>query len=247
MKKIAYIFIVLLFASCDSKNAPDCFKNAGDSIEKAFTVAPFTKITVFKNIELIVTDAPSQSVKVETGENLMDKISVIVESGRLLINDNNGCNLTRDYGLTKVYISAPNLTEIRNSSQFTVRSNGTLNYPNLDLLSEDDSGDFYNNGIFNLEVNASNLFVVINNTTTTYVSGTTTNLRVNHASGDGRFEGRNLIADNVNVYHRGTNNIIVNPQLKLTANLLSTGDVISVTTPPVLDVQEQFDGRVIFE
>lgn len=247
MKKITYIFIVLLFASCDNNNAPDCFKNAGDIIEKEITVAPFTKITAFKNIELIVTDALAQSVKIETGENLMDEIAVTVENGRLLINDNNGCNLTRDYGLTKVYVSVPNLTEIRNSSQFTVRSNGVLNYPDLNLLSEDDSGDFYNNGIFNLEVNANRIFIVINNTTTAYISGTTTNLRVYHASGDGRFEGRNLIADNVNVYHRGTNDIIVNPQLKLTANLLSTGDVISVTTPPVLDIQEQFDGRVIFE
>lgn len=247
MKKIVYIFIVILFANCDNNNAPDCFKNAGDLIEKEFTVAPFTKVTAFKSIELIVTDAVNSSVKVETGENLMDDISITVENGRLLLKDNNGCNLNRDYNLTKVYVSAPNLTEIRNSSQFTVRSNGVLNYPDLDLLSEDDSGDFYNNGIFNVEVNSTSIFVVINNTTTTYISGTTTNLRVNHASGDGRFEGRNLITDNAIIYHRGSNDIIVNPHVSLTANLVSTGDVISVTTPANIDVQEHFDGRVIFE
>lgn len=247
MKKIIYILTLLLLASCDSKNAPDCFKNAGDIIEKEYTVVPFTKITAFKNIELIVTDAPTQTVKVETGENLIDEISVTVENETLLLKDNNGCNLTRDYGVTKIYVSSPNVTRIRNSSQFTVRSNGVLNYPDLALVSEDDSGDFYNNGIFNLEVNATNISVVINNTTTAYISGTTTNLRVNHASGDGRFEGRNLIADNVTIYHRGSNDITVNPQLKLKANLLSTGNVISVSTPPVLEIQEQFDGRVIFE
>lgn len=247
MKKIIYIFTVLFFASCDSENAPDCFKSAGDLIEKEFTVAPFTMVTAFKDIELIVIDALSFNVKVETGENLMDAISVTVENGRLLLKNNNDCNLTRDYGLTKVYVSAPNLTEIRNSSQLTVRSNGILNYPDLDLKSEDDSGDFYNNGIFNVEVNTTNLSVVINNTTTNYISGATTNLRVNHASGDGRFEGRNLIVDNVVIFHRGTNDIIVNPQLSLTANLVSTGDVISVTTPPIIEIQEQFDGRVIFE
>ncbi|WP_034061392.1 head GIN domain-containing protein [Lacinutrix jangbogonensis] len=247
MKKIVYILTLLILASCDSENAPDCFKNAGDLIEKEFAVAPFTKVTVFKNIELIVTDALNYSVKVETGENLMDAIAVTVENGRLLLNDNNGCNLFRDYGLTKVYINAPNLTEIRNSSQFTARSNGVLNYPELKLLSEDYFSDFYNNGIFNVEVNATDISVVINNFTTTYISGITTNLKINHASGDGRFEGRNLIAQEVTIYHRGTNDIIVNPQQKLTANLVSTGNVISVTTPPVLDIQEQFDGRVIFE
>ena len=55
------------------------------------------------------------------------------------------------------------------------------------------------------------------------------------------------MADNVTIYHRGSNDISVNPQLKLTANLLSTGNVISVTTPAVVQIQEQFDGRVIFE
>ena len=247
MRKYIYILTLLILASCDSKNAPDCFKNSGDLVEKEFTTAPFTKVTVFKNIELIVTDALDFSVKVETGENLIDGIAVSVENGRLLLQDNNGCNLFRELKLTQVYVSAPNLTEIRNSSQFTVRSNGVLNYPNLDLLSEDYSGDFYNSGIFNMEVNATDVFVVINNFTTTYLSGTTTNLNINHASGDGRFEGRNLIAQDVIIYHRGTNDIVVNPQQTLTANLVSTGNVISVNTPATLDIQEQFDGRVIFE
>ena len=247
MKKLLYIFTILIFASCDSESAPDCFQNTGDIIQKEFTVDDFTKITVFKNIELIVTDDVRQNVIVETGNNLLNDISVVVENGRLLLRNENGCNLTRDYGVTRVYVTAPNLTEIRNSSQLTVRSNGVLNYDNLKLISEDDSGDFYNVGIFDVAVNANSLFVVINNLTTTFVSGTVTNLKVNHASGDGRFEGRNLIAQNADIYHRGTNDIIINPQVSLEADLVSTGDVISVNTPPTLDIQEQFTGRVIFE
>lgn len=247
MKKFAYILTVLIIASCDNSNAPDCFKTEGDTIEKEFTVTQFTKITAFKNIELIITEALNYSVKVETGDNLIDNVSVSVEDGRLLLKDENNCNLTRDYNTTKVYVSAPNLTEIRNSSQFTVRSIGTLNYPDLNLYSEDYNGDFYNNGIFNIEVNANSLNIVINNSTTNFISGMVTNLKVNHASGDGRFEGRNLIAQNVVVYHRGSNDIIVNPQASLTANLVSTGNVIAVNTPPIININQQFNGRVIFE
>jgi len=247
MKKLLYILTVFIFASCDSEDAPDCFQNVGDIIQQEFTVTDFTKITTFKNIELIVTDDATQSVIVETGENLLNEISAVVENGRLLLKDDNGCNLTRDYGITKVYVSAPNLTEIRNSSQFAVRSNGVLNYSDLKLISEDDSGDFNSVGIFDVEVNANSLFVVINNLTTTFISGTVTNLKINHASGDGRFEGRNLIAQNVDIYHRGSNDIIVNPQVSLEADLVSTGNVIVVNTPPTLDIQEQFTGRVIFE
>ena len=247
MKKIIYILSILTLIGCNSENAPDCFQNAGDIIQKEFAVDDFTKITVFKNMELIVTDDPIHSVLVETGEFLMDDIDVKVVEGRLSLTDNNGCNLTRDYGVTKVYVSAPNLTEIRNSSQLTVRSNGVLNYDDLDLLSEDHSGDFYNVGIFDVEVNSENLKVVINNLTTTYIRGTSTNIRISHASGDGRFEGRNLIVDNASIYHRGTNDIIVNPQVSLTAELVSTGNVIVTNTPPSVTVSELFNGRVIFE
>lgn len=247
MKKLIYILAVIFLVSCNSENAPDCFQNTGDLIQKEIEVGVFTKITSFKNVELFVTQGTTQKVVVETGEYLIDDIEIRVENGQLLLKDNNTCNLTRDYGVTKVHVTTPNLTQIRNSSTLAVHSVGILNFENLELRSEDDSGDFYNVGNFNLEVNCTNLRVTINNITNTFISGQATNLRVNHASGDGRFEGRNLIANNVVIYHRGTNDITVNPQLSLTANLVSTGDVIVTNTPAVLDIEEQFNGRVIFE
>ena len=247
MKNILLILLVLLLVSCNCDNAPDCFQNAGDIIQKEVTVEAFTKITVFKNVELIITQGPIQRVVLETGEYLLSDVEVKVENGRLLLKDNNGCNLTREYGVTKVYVTSPNLTEIRNSTNLTVRSNGVLNYETLDLLSEDYNEDFYNVGIFDLEVNSNNLKVTFNNLSTIFISGIVTNLNIGFFSGDGRFEGRNLIADKVTIYHRGTNDIIVNPQESITANLVSTGDVIVVNTPPMVTVTEQFNGRVIFE
>ncbi|RAJ14542.1 head GIN domain-containing protein [Olleya aquimaris] len=247
MKNIIYILTVVILLGCNSSNAPDCFQNAGDIIQQEVVVPEFTKITSFKNVELFVSQGVTQSVVVEIGEFLIDDIDIKVEDDRLLIKDNNTCNLTRDYGITKVYVTTPNLTEIRNSSTLDVHSLGILNFENLKLLSEDYSGDFYNVGNFNIQVNCTDLLVVINNLTTTTISGTVDNLRVTHASGDGRFEGRQLIAQQVTIFHRGSNDIIVNPQLSLTANLVSTGDVIAVNTPLSIDITEQFDGRVIFE
>ncbi|WGD35287.1 DUF2807 domain-containing protein [Olleya sp. YS] len=247
MKNSIYIVFFILLFGCNSSNAPDCFQNAGDIIQQEVVVPEFTKITSFKNVELFVTQGVTQSVVVETGEFLMDDIEIIVEDDRLLLKDNNTCNLTRDYGITKVYVTTPNLTEIRNSSTLDIHSIGILNFENLRLLSEDDSGDFYNVGNFNVEVNCTDLLVVINNLTTNTISGIVDNLKISHASGDGRFEGRHLIAQHVTIFHRGSNDIIVNPQLSLTANLVSTGDVIAVNTPLSIDITEQFDGRVIFE
>ncbi|WP_281846864.1 head GIN domain-containing protein [Olleya namhaensis] len=247
MKKILLILTTVFLLGCNSENAPDCFQSAGDIIQQDIEVDLFTKILVYQNVELFVEQGLTQKVVLETGENLLNDTQVYVENGQLILKDNNGCNLTRDYGVTKVYVTTPNLTEIRNSSAFDVNSIGMLNFSELRLLSEDYNGEYYNVGNFNLEVNCTNLAVVINNVTTNILVGSTQNLSVNHASGDGRFEGRNLIAQNVTIYHRGSNDIIVNPQVSLIANLVSTGDVIAVNTPSTVTKSELFDGRVIFE
>ena len=247
MKNLLYLLSVVVLFSCNSEDVPDCFQNSGAIITKEFTVTPFTKITVFENVEMIIKEAPNYKVTVSTGEYLMNDVEVNVEGNRLKLYDNNGCNLTRDYGITKIYVEAPNVDEIRSSTGLTIRSNGVLSYPTLKLLSEDDSGDFTRDGNFELEVNTTNLSVTVNALSSCFISGTTDQLTLFYASGDSRFEGRNLIAQEVNIFHRGTNDLTVNPQVKLKANLVSTGNVISVNTPPNLDIQEPYVGRVIFE
>ncbi|MBT8295128.1 MAG: DUF2807 domain-containing protein, partial [Gramella sp.] len=67
------------------------------------------------------------------------------------------------------------------------------------------------------------------------------------AAGDSRLEARDLIVQNYDLFHRGTNKLIVNPQQTLKGDIFSYGDIISVNRPPVVDVEEHFRGRLIFE
>ena len=94
MKKIIYILSVIVLFSCDSENAPDCFQNSGDIVQQEIAVDGFTKITVYENIELFIEQGLTQKVVLETGENLTNDVDVYVENGRLILKDNNGCNLT---------------------------------------------------------------------------------------------------------------------------------------------------------
>ena len=249
MKKIAYITTFIILLACNGENVPDCFQNAGDIIQKEFTVDTFDKITVFERIELIVTDDVTQSVRVETGEYLMNDIKISVEGGRLILKNENGCNLTRDYGITKVYVSSPNLIEIRNSSGLTVSSNGMLNYTSLVLIAENYNAEeaYHTDGNFNVQVNCNSLTTITNNLSSMFISGTTNNLFIGFYSGDARFEGANLIAQNVEIFHRSSNDMIINPQQSLIGEIRSTGDVISLNEPPVVSVQELYTGRLIFQ
>ncbi len=248
MKKIITLIIVSLVFSCNSEDAIDCFQNAGNIIQQDYALDNFDKITVFERSQLFISEGEF-SVILETGENLINDIDIKVSNGRLIIENGNSCNITREYGITKVFVSAPNITEIRNSSGLKVISENTLTYPNLTLLSEDleEEDAFHTDGDFELDLDVENLTITQNNLSNFFLTGNATNLDLNFTFGDARFEGRDLIVQNADVYHRGTNDITINPQQELTGTLLSTGDLIVVNTPPILDVEVLYTGQLIIE
>ncbi|WP_298755067.1 head GIN domain-containing protein [uncultured Psychroserpens sp.] len=250
MKKLVYItcFTLLLF-SCNGENVPDCFQNTGDIVEQEFNVDAFTKITVFPRVELILTEAATQKVTVQTGEYLLNDIEVKVINGRLELYNNNACNITRDYGVTKVFVSAPNITQIRNGSGLPVRSNGVLSYDNLELISEDfEEEDAVNtDGNFILEIDCNTFTVIVNNLSTCFISGEVDTANIRFFSGDARFEGRHLVAQDVDIFQRSSNDMIINAQQSITGEIRSTGDVILVNTPSVVDVEQFYTGQLIFE
>src|SRR5690554_2684249 len=248
MKKILYLFVFTCFFSCDSEDATDCFQKTGNITQKEVVVDEFEKILVNRNIELILKEAPEIHVLIETGENLMNDVEVVVVENQLRLTDNNSCNFVRDYEPTKIYVSAPNVTDIRSSTQFDISSDGVLNYANLRLFSEDfNSEGAFTMGDFRLRVNTNMLRITSNNLSSFYISGVTNKLQIGFYSGAGRFEGAQLIAQEVNVSHRGSNDMIVNPQLSLEGELRGTGDVISKNQPPTVDVEQLYTGELIFE
>lgn len=248
MKKTIYIVLVVLLISCNGENALDCFQTAGSIIQQEVTVNTFEKILVNRDVELIVKKGPEQKVIIETGKNLINDVEAVVVDGKLILTDNNSCNFVRKYGITKVYVTSPNITEIRSSTQYDISSDGVLTYPSLTVLSEDfNAPDSFTVGNFKLEIDNSSLRVVFNNLSNCYVSGKTENLNVTFAAGDSRFEGRSLIAQKVTIWNRGSNDMIVNPQQELKGTISATGNVIAVHHPPVVNVEEQYTGRLIFE
>ena len=247
MKKLFNILILSLLFSCNSENAGDCFQTTGSIIQQEVAVSGFDKILVNRDIELIIKEGSEQKIVVETGKNLINDVEVEVLDGKLILTDNNNCNYVREYGVTKVYVTAPNITEIRSSTQYDVRSDGVLTYPSLTILSEDyNAPDTFTNGNFRLQIDNNAFNLVFNNISNCFISGKTDNLNVTLASGTSRFEGENLIAQNVTFWNRSSNDIIVNPQQSLSGLITGTGNVLAVTHPPSVDVQQLYKGRLIF-
>ncbi len=249
MKQIVLVVIVLLVAACNSESAPDCFQNSGAIVRDEVDVSDFTEITVFENVGLVLKEGPEIKVEVETGEFLRNEVEVTVAEGRLVLRNTNDCNYVRAYGFTKVYVTAPEISEIRSSTGLKVESDGVLGYQDLTLVSES-----FNNpesettdGEFDLLLDTYAVTIVANGITYFKLRGETQFLGITIAAGDSRVEAEELQAQFVDIDHRGSNDLIIDPQQLIKGDIRGTGDVIGQIRPPLVQVEELYKGRLIFK
>ncbi|MEM9867414.1 MAG: DUF2807 domain-containing protein, partial [Bacteroidota bacterium] len=101
-------------------------------------------------------------------------------------------------------------------------------------------------GSFDLTLDVEQISIVVNGIAFFQLEGFAETLDVSIAAGDSRVEAQNLIAQRVELDHRGTNDIFINPQESVMGVIRGTGDVISNNRPPLVSVEEIFNGRLIF-
>jgi len=248
MKKIILLLgLLLVFTACEKPS--ECIESTGDIVSRSVSVSAFTKIKVYKGIAVVLEEGPNYEVKITTGANLIDNIEVAQNNNQLVIKDKTTCNWLREYGQTTVYITTPNLEEIYSKSDRDIRSNGTLHFPLLRILSLDKDADGETGagtGDFYLAIENNQLEIENNNVSRYFLSGTTTNFKLNFYAGDGRIEAANLVAQNINVYHRGSNDWTVKPIQSISGTILSTGNIILKNNPPNIVVQELYLGHLIY-
>ncbi|MDT0641535.1 head GIN domain-containing protein [Zunongwangia sp. F363] len=247
-KKLYILFFSILYIGCSPEEAGTCFTSAGDIVKDEMELPVFDEVIVYERVKLYIEQGEQQKVIVETGENLRDEVSVEVENGRLSIKNNNSCNIFRDYGVTKVYVTVPELTWLQNSSGSTIESTGVLKFENLWLRSvnQEEDPDVLTVGDFKLDLDVENLRITNDQYSNYFLSGEVENMNVFFAAGDGRLEAEDLIVQHYDIFHRGTNKMILNPKQSIKGEIRSFGDVICVNRPPVVEVETFYEGELIF-
>lgn len=249
MKKYISLLMILFFTACDKEDAPECFQKPGEIVTREIPVEAFEELIVYGRIKLFVEQGEEHKVIVESGKNLINNITATVEDGRLSLRNSTSCNLFRDYNTTTIFVTVPNLTWLQNAGNNTIESIGTLHFPDIWLRSfnQEKDPEIYTNGDFKLHIISDYIRVTGDNYSNFFLSGEAVYLNAYFANGDGRLEAAGLIAKTVDIQHRGTHKLIVNPQEVLKGEIRSTGDVISVNRPPVVRIETFYTGRLIFQ
>ena len=254
MKKIAFLLVVVInLVSCEKPS--ECVESTGEFVSREVYIDMPTsndsirKIYVEKGIELIVSQGPVFKVTIETGSNLINDIEVRREGKVLFLKDNTTCNWVREFGQTKVRVTTPKLEEIYSKTDRNISSDGILTFPTLKLYSFDSNADRLEGagtGDFYLSVNNDVLQIESNNVSRFYIAGSTQQANFFIWAGDTRIDANFLHADQIEVYHRGSNDMIVRPLNSIFGVINSTGNVILTQIPPSINVQQLYQGQLIF-
>jgi hypothetical protein len=249
MKKL-HLYIIVLFTSLFACEKPsDCIESSGKTVTKEISVQPFKKIKVYKGIEIILTQGLDYKVEIVAGENFIDNIEVKQNGDQLIFKDQTSCNWVRQYGQTKILVITPTLEEVYSKTDRNISSNGVLTFENLSFISFDKDADGESGagtGDFILNIDNANLQIHNNNVSRFYISGKAQNASFNFYFGDGRIEAANFEAQHMQIYHRGSNDMIVKPIQGVTGILNSTGNLILKNVPPIVEIEELYQGKVIY-
>ena len=146
-------------------------------------------------------------------------------------------------------MTTPTLNWLQNSSGSAIESIGTLKFADLWLRSFNQEKDaaIHTDGDFILDLDVKNLRITNDNVSNYFLTGKAKNFNAFFATGDGRLEAADLIVQHYDIFHRGTNKMILNPIQSIKGEIRSSGNVISKNRPPIVQVESFYTGKLIFE
>ncbi len=131
----------LLLISCNSEDAPDCFKSAGEIIQESRSLASFDQLMIEDNFQIEIIQDSIFFVEIEAPKNVLPKLETSVENGVLYISNKNTCNFVRSFKpKLQLRIHAPWIREIQNRGTGDIRSSQTLLFPYLKIENRHAAG-----------------------------------------------------------------------------------------------------------
>ncbi|MCS6795361.1 MAG: DUF2807 domain-containing protein [Raineya sp.] len=237
MKRKDFLILLLPLGliTCQPK---DCLKRTGH-IRKIYREVPFfDKLYTYDNISIVLQE--SDSVFVEAGENLLEKIILEVKpDSSLHIRNKNTCNFMRSYDIpVRVYIGVKRLGFIKWQSFGNLESKGKIQFSHLQI-------DFTEtNPQVNLEVQSLGVYMFSNAGASIRLQGESEFFSFYHL-GYGKVDASELQTKNANLINEGQNHIYVRVRDTLRAEIRNSGNIVLKQVPLRQIVKITGSGKVL--
>jgi hypothetical protein len=217
MRKVSFyacIITVIFLAACI--NVGERVKGSGDIKSENRQISKAEKIKLAGDMELYIEQGPT-SVRVEGDDNVLQYIETSMNDDWLEIKLRDDINLSTVEPV-KVYLTTPNLTDIKVTGSGNVKSNQKFSTDNNTTFDITGSGDI------TIAVNAPKVESHISGSGNLHISGETKEVDI-HISGSGNFDGPDLKAEEATVSIAGSGDAYLFAEDKLKASIAGSGNV----------------------
>ena len=222
MKLFKYSFsLVLLFSTLTL---------VGQSTETR-AVDNFKSISIQSGIDLHLTQSSNPSVEIKAKSDMMDKIITKVEGGRLKIyidKQNWKWNKWNSTGPMDAYVSVANLESLTASGGSDVESRGTWKSDDFEIEASGGSD-------IEMTLDVDILEVTCSGGSDIDLDGSVDKLELT-SSGGSDFNGRKLIAKDVNIRSSGGSDVYIHVSDKLVARASGASDIHYSGNPQIRDI-----------
>lgn len=235
-----YIFMAILFllSSCEKLIFSD-----NEPIQKSFnSYNYFSQISIYDIFEIELKTDSLFSIELETYNKYIENISIVLDSGELVIIDDNNFKSLPDYPRPKLKVTFPKLDDhILIKAPVKMTTIDTLQLPKLKLILLGKTGEF------DITMDVAYFQMVTGSDNFGYYSfrGNANSTRF-WPRGSSQVDASELSSQNCYVYNNSIGDCFVNVSQKLEAKLNTIGDVIYCGSPKeIVIIEESGSGRVI--
>ena len=237
---LSFTFLVFIISGC-GKDEGVCVSSTGKVITQDRGNTPFSRIYVNDNINLILTQDPANNkIVVEAGENLIHGITTKIDSGKLVLRNENSCNWLRSFKVpVNVYLTFTKLDTISFSAAGNITCTNDLT-----------NGSFYlevieGSGHIDLKLQTYRSFFFLPSGTTLVTATGISEVTTVISSSFGPFHAEDLESKFTYISTNSPNDIFVSSSIELDVKIGNIGDVYYRGDPPGIMTEFTSDGRLI--
>ncbi len=210
------LFSATMVTSCNFVNGKRIRGNGNIKTESR-TSGMFTNVDVSGNIDLYVKQDSANSVRVEADENLMEYIVIRTEGDKLIVEPEDGYNLSSSKDI-KVYVSSPLFKRLDASGACDIIGENKITSAEMIVIDLSGASDV------KLELKAPKVEAELSGAGSIRLKGETKDFSVS-GSGSSDIKCMELMAENVDVHITGAGDAEVFASVKLDVSVSGAGNV----------------------
>jgi len=237
-----YIFFIisLLLVSCD-KDLLNFPKSAGNTVTITRPVENnYTKIYLNDDVNLVITQGDTYTIKLEGGENLLPQIETLISDSTLTIRNKNTFNWLRSYDKEiTAYVTLPHILELQYAATSTVTNTDTIREDSLTVTATGGSG--YIDLI--IKTGTAKLSIISGSADMKFSGRTGVNFIF--SDGYGPFNCLNLESGFLFMRNSSTNDCYINVVYHLEYEIMGLGNIYYRGDPPEISGTTTSSGKLI--